>query len=89
MLRPIYIQMHQNPIDCNCDINWLIEKIRSKLLRFIGFCENPNILRNLIIDGSIQPYLGKCNQSMMNQVSHRLDDSESHFVLTKFKIISY
>lgn len=61
-IRPIQIQMLDNPIDCDCRIDWLIEKIGAKQLRFVGYCQNSNNLNNLLVDPSIEPYIQNCKE---------------------------
>ena len=52
--------MNRNSINCNCDLEWVVEKIRLRQMNFVGICSFPAALLGLQVNELIQPHLGGC-----------------------------
>lgn len=49
-----------NPLNCNCDLVWLLEKARINQLNLLGTCREPDLLNGLALSVPILPHLKSC-----------------------------
>ena len=49
-----------NPLNCNCDLVWLLEKARINQLNLAAACRQPDFLNGLALSVPILPHLKSC-----------------------------
>lgn len=56
-----------NPLNCNCDLIWLLEKARVNQLNLAATCSQPELLNGLALNVPILPHLKSCPPQSTNR----------------------
>lgn len=54
------LALSDNPLNCNCDLIWLLEKARINQLNLAATCRQPDFLSGLPLNVPILPHLKSC-----------------------------
>ena len=59
-----------NPLNCNCNLIWLVEKAKINQINLAAICKQPDLLKDLPLNVPIIPHLNGCSlkeKSLVNE----------------------
>ena len=54
------LDLTANPLNCNCDLIWIVDKVRINQISLAGTCMQPDSLRGLPLNEPLLPHLRSC-----------------------------
>lgn len=65
-----------NPLNCDCDLIWLVEKVKINQLNLAATCKEPDFLKDLPLNKPILPHLNSCSFESKNKRTNLIESNE-------------